>query len=157
MSQTADDTQLSPDEIKRELMAKKDLLKHQSCFAELTDQEIEILAELLKKQTRASHETLVKEGEPVDGFYIIATGKAGVYKEIDGEQKLIANISANNFDAIGLNELGFYSLSGLRTATVISDTQMILYYLSMPLFHGFSLNYPHVSQVMRKQAKLFAQ
>jgi hypothetical protein len=65
----------------------------------------------------------------------------------------VAILSAG--DAIGLNETGFYSISGKRTATVIALTEMNLYRLSVAAFHGFSLSHTHVSEVMRKNSNLF--
>jgi signal-transduction protein with cAMP-binding, CBS, and nucleotidyltransferase domain len=134
-----------------EIQQKKILVKNQSCFAELSGNEIEILASLLREKKFKKDEIIVSMGEPVDGFYLIAEGRAVVKVGPDS----IALLKAENYDAIGLNELGFYSLSGLRTATVIAETDMILYYLALPVFHGFALNYPHVSQVMREQAQRF--
>jgi hypothetical protein len=54
--------------------------------------------------------------------------------------------------SIGLNETGFYSLSGVRTATVCAMTPMITLRLSVAAFHGFALSNSHVSAVMRKNA-----
>ena len=55
--------------------------------------------------------------------------------------------------AIGLNETGFYSISGRRTATVIAMTDMHLFRLSVTAFRGLALAYPHINQVMRENAE----
>lgn len=130
---------------------KKMLIKHQECFSALTENEIEILSTLLIRKDIREGTKIVKEGDRVDGFYLIAKGRA----EVQSHDATIAMLTAENHDAIGLNETGFYSLSGLRTATVIAVDDMETYYLSLPIFHGFALNYPHVSEVMREQAEKF--
>ncbi|HEX2549151.1 MAG TPA: cyclic nucleotide-binding domain-containing protein [Gammaproteobacteria bacterium] len=134
-----------------EIQHKKNLIKHQHCFSDLTESETEVLATLLIKKHVPKGATIVTEGDVVDGFYLIAEGNA----EVISHAKVIAILKAENYDAIGLNETGFYSLSGLRTATVIATDDMIAYYVALPLFHGFVLNYPHVSQIMREQAEKF--
>lgn len=134
-----------------EINHKKSLIKHQDCFSDLRDSEIDILSTLLVKQKIPKGTTIVEEGDRVDGFYLIAKGSA----EVLSHSKVIATLTAENYDAIGLNETGFYSLSGLRTATVVSIDDMELYYVALPLFHGFALNYPHVNEVMRAQAEKF--
>jgi CRP-like cAMP-binding protein len=102
-----------------------------------------------------ANDIIVKEGDSVDSVYFIVSGIADVKQSIDkdhpDEFKSIATLSSN--EAIGLNESGFYSISGVRTATVVALTDMVLLRLSVAAFHGFALAYSHVTEVMRQHAK----
>lgn len=138
-----------------DLSANKILLKKQVCFSQLTEDELEKLSELLKEKKILAAETIVTEGDPVDSVYLIISGTADVrnitIKEGNFHFTSIATLGPG--DAIGLNDTGFYSLSGLRTATVVALTDMTLLYLNIAEFHGFALAYSHVNEVMRKNAE----
>jgi len=54
-----------------------------------------------------------------------------------------------------LNETGFYSLTGKRTATVVALTDLETLYLSVAAFHGFALAHSHVNEIMHEQAEEF--
>ncbi len=133
---------------------KKSFVKKQACFAQLTDTEIEALTDLLTEKKFNAGETIVTEGDLVDEVFLIVNGQADVrlitLKDHLIHAKSIATLSVG--DAIGLNESGFYSLSGKRTATVVAMTDMMTLQLSVAKFHGFALAYPHVNEVMRKGA-----
>ncbi|MHB1948002.1 MAG: cyclic nucleotide-binding domain-containing protein [Gammaproteobacteria bacterium] len=133
---------------------KKAFIKKQPVFAKLNDEEVNTLVDLLVEKHYQPDETIVTEGEPVDSVLLIVKGDVDVrHVSIQDHQPVIqslATLSAGT--AIGLNETGFYSLSGVRTATVVAKTEVITLYLSMARFHGFALAYPHVSEIMRKNA-----
>lgn len=135
---------------------KMQFLRKQVCFSELTHQETEMLASLLSEKLFKAGETIVSEGDLVDSVYLIISGTADVrhivIKNNIPQSNSLAKLHAG--DAIGLNETGFYSLSGLRTASVVAETDMVLLRLSVAAFHGFALNYPHVNEIMRKNAGL---
>lgn len=141
------------------LNLKKALIRKQTCFSRLTDHEVEILATLLHEKRIVAGEIIVREGDLVDSFYLIVSGDADVrhvsFKNDNPQIESIAVLSANNWDAIGLNETGFYSLSGLRTATVVALTDMVVLSLNLSIFHGFALSYSHVNEVMREQSEKF--
>jgi CRP-like cAMP-binding protein len=135
---------------------KKALLKKQPCFAQLTDKEIAALSELLLERQFAANEVILKAGDPVDSVYLIANGTVDV-KQADPNDstqlKSVTTLSAGQ--AIGLNEKGFYSLSGERTATIIALSEVVLLRLSVATFHGFALTFPHVNEVMAQYAEKF--
>lgn len=142
------------------LHIRQSVIKKQPCFSQLKDQEIEMLATLLVPREFKAGETIVNEGDPVDSFYLLVRGEAEVrlvtHQDKTPDVKTVAVLSADNHDAIGLNETGFYSLSGLRTATVVAKTDVVALYLTIALFHGFALYYSHVNEVMRKQSRVYA-
>ena len=131
------------------------LVKKQPLFSQLTDSEAEELASLMSERKVVTGETIVKEGEPVDSFYLIASGTADVkvatYVDNKRETKSVTTMGMG--EAIGLNETGFYSLSGKRTATVVALTDMVLYRLNLAAFHGFALAHSHVSEIMHKHVE----
>lgn len=146
------------DEITAEV--KQEYVRKQTCFAKLTPQETEVLATLLKEKHIPAGTTIVNEGEYVDSVYLIVSGKADVRNVRINEDKTtqiqsIATLGKD--DAIGLNEYGFYSISGVRTATVVALTDMVVLSLSVAAFHGFALAYSHVNELMRQQADEYLQ
>ena len=141
------------------LKIRETVVRNQACFSQLTSEEINTLAKLLVEKTFAPGDTIVKEGDPVDSFYLLVEGTAEVrkmnYETNPPQYDVVALLNAEKNDAIGLNETGFYSLTGLRTATVVAKTEVLALFLTIPLFHGFSLAYSHVNEVMRNQSANF--
>lgn len=134
---------------------KKNQILQQKCFQKLNPNEVEVLATLLKETTFNAGEVIVKEGDRVDSVFIIIKGEADVIRVDVENDKIIEKKVATLHDggAIGLSDQGFYSLTGLRTATVIAATDMLTLKLSVSLFRGFALAYPHANEVMRVQAE----
>lgn len=133
---------------------KEQLLRQQPCFAQLTNREVEELAKLLVEKHFYRGETIVQEGDKVDYVYLIESGEADVrHVSIIDHQAAITSIAKlHTEDAIGLNEVGFYALQGVRTATVVALADMVVLALSVAAFHGFALLHPHVNRVMRTYA-----
>src|SRR3990167_1322153 len=135
---------------------KEYLIKKQACFSQLTDKECEILVSLLKEKSFKAGETIVTEGDIVDCVYLIIGGIADVRHVFlnngISEFQSIAHLGPEQ--AIGLNDFGFYSLSGVRTASVVALTDMTALQFSVAAFHGFALAYPHVNEVMRNFVKV---
>lgn len=142
-------------DVSENLELKISLINKQSCFSKLTSDEAKKLAELLIETCFKIGEIIVTEGEHVDSVYLIVDGKADVrhsyVKNGIIESKSIATIGPG--ESIGLNETGFYSLSGRRTATVVALTPVISLKLNIAEFHGFALTYSHVNEVMRKNSE----
>lgn len=132
---------------------KKELIIQQPVFTALSEKEIDVLSSIFIEKMVFPGEVIVKEGDPVDSVYLIVSGNADVLQSVNNNPnhiQSIAQLGPNT--AIGLNETGFYSISGIRTATVVAITEMILLRMSVAAFHGFALAYPHVNEVMRKNA-----
>lgn len=134
---------------------KKDLVKKQGCFSQLTDEEIGNLSDLLIEKKVTAGETIVTEGELVDTIFLIVSGTADVQIRIvkNNAIQVTSVATLGPGESIGLNETGFYSVSGKRTATVVALTDMVLLRLRIAEFHGFALANSHVSEVMRKNAE----
>lgn len=136
---------------------KIETLKKQACFAKLTPTEIEDMSKLLVETQFNAGDTIVTEGDPVDSFYLILEGNADVRHILikEGKPEINSVATLKEGAAIGLNETGFYSLSGKRTATIVANTHMLTLRLSMAAFHGFSLANHHVNEVMRSNATAY--
>src|SRR5438105_2832376 len=130
------------------------LIKKQPVFAQLTNEETEELASLFAEVAIPAGTVIVKEGESVDSIFLIARGTVDVrHITINHGAHEVTSVAILSFgDAIGLNETGFYSLSGKRTATVVSLTDLVVYKLSVAAFHGFALSHTHVSDIMHKNS-----
>jgi CRP-like cAMP-binding protein len=133
---------------------KIQLIKKQNVFSKFTDEETKNLAAILVEQHFKTGATIVTEGDYVDSVYIIVSGRADVRHNIVQDGKLVVRSLAllGPGQAVGLNETGFFSLTGKRTATVVAITPVVALYLSIPKFKGFSLANPHVSEIMRQNA-----
>lgn len=135
-----------------DLDTKVKLIRKQACFRLLNDDEVTMLADLFTVKTYSADQVIVKQGDLVDSVYLILSGDADVIvtQLVDGkrEDKNVATLHPNQ--AIGLSETGFYSLSGVRTATVIAKNEMTLLHLRVAVFHGFALAHAHVAEVMRQ-------
>lgn len=138
-----------------DLDIKKTLLRKQACFSPLTEDEVDVLASLLSEKTFEPGDVIVREGEPVDSVYLILEGTVDVRRALDKDHpEQLTSVATLGADmAIGLNESGFYSISGIRTATVVALSQVVVLRLSVAAFHGFALAYSHVNEVMRDYAR----
>jgi len=136
------------------LEIRKKVITDQLCFQGLTEEEVHTLAQLLKVQRSNADDVIVKEGDVIDSVYFILEGEADVchitYMNGQREKKSVATLKSGT--SIGLNDRGFYSLTGRRTATVIANNSMLLLKLTLAVFHGFALVNPHVNKVMREHA-----
>lgn len=135
---------------------KRAYIIKQPVFSQLTQEEINTLVDLFAETHFKAGDTIVTEGEPVDSVYLIVQGEAEVRQvTLDkGETHIQVLATLNSGDSVGLKETGFYSLSGIRTATVVARSDMVTLCLSMPKFHGFALAYPHVNEIMRQQSPI---
>src|SRR5437870_475715 len=87
-------------------------------FSQLSSDQQTKLASVATMKVYQPQENIVKEHDPVDRIFILTKGKARVLK--DGE--VLAILHPN--DTIGLSETGFFSQTGLRTATVEAVTEV---------------------------------
>ena|SRR3990167_6019356 len=134
---------------------KKELVRKQGAFAKLNDDEINVLVTLLVEKTFAPGDVIVNQGDRVDSVFIIASGTADVMvSHLENQKDVYENVAElKTGNAIGLSDQGFYSLTGLRTATVTATSELLTLKLSVVVFRGFALAYPHASEVMRRQAE----
>ncbi len=115
------------------------LIQQFPCFAALSLVQRKELGALMKEVQYTPFEKIVTENELVDCIYIIVKGKAEVVREVPHRKKMIQVPVAvlGPEEAIGLNDTGFYSATGQRTATVITATDMLLLRLDIKELYDF--------------------
>ena len=96
----------------------ENLLRRSSLFQFLTEEHYEKLRALLKEESYDFGDLLVKQGDPADAFYVLASGRARVVKtDQAGEEIALASLKpGDSFGESALIE------GGTRTATVRCST-----------------------------------
>jgi CRP-like cAMP-binding protein len=133
------------------------MIKHQQCFSELTEEEAQTLAGMLIETHFHAKESIVIESAGVNSIYFIVSGTVDVrHVSMENQKVNIESVATlGPKDVIGLNEKGFYSSTGKRTATVVANTDLVTYRLSISDFYRFSQSSSHVSEVMQKYVESF--
>jgi putative peptide zinc metalloprotease protein len=145
-------------------LAKRQLfIKNLPCFSMLTDRECSELAGLLTEVKCAPGSIIVAENAPVDSVYIIAAGQTEInHESIIKRRKLIKKMTQVVLvpvglqtvgDTIGLNDTGFFSLTGKRTATIIAVTDVLLLRLDIKQLHDFLARHSHLKPEMLATTK----
>lgn len=110
------------------IQARQRLIRLFPCFAALSAAQCQELALLMHEQRYSAGEKIVNENELVDSIYLVVEGEAEVTKEIRRRKRIrhvpVAILGVE--ESIGLNDTGFYSTTGHRTATVTALTPMLL-------------------------------
>jgi CRP-like cAMP-binding protein/Zn-dependent protease len=130
------------------------LLTALPCFSMLTPTESQEVIALMTTKEYSPGQTIVVEEEAVDAVFIIVSGQAEVTIAETVKKKLkkrIKNIPLailNSGDAIGLNDTGFFSATGMRTATVTALSAMQVLTLTLKDLHAFLKKHPHLHAEM---------
>lgn len=118
---------------------RENLILSFPCFSTLTSGQCAELAAFMSEAHFAPHAQIVAENDIVDSIYIILNGEAEVTRESRKHKKVIqipvAALRAG--EGIGLNDLGFYSTTGRRTASVTAVSEMSLLRLDLKDLYGF--------------------
>lgn len=126
------------------------------CFVNFSEKETQELANLMQEFRYQLGEPIVEQDALVDSIYIIMQGHAEVTREYLKKRRLskkpqfiktpVAVLHPG--EAIGLNDTGFYSSSGKRTATVTALTEMVLLKLDLEHLYQFFSIHPHLKTEM---------
>lgn len=128
-----------------ELTQRQELIASLPCFAKLNKEDSLELAKLMDDVSYQNGETIVTEGELIDAVYIIVEGTAEVIQN-KTQPHIVAVLRAS--EPIGLNELGFYSKTHLRTATVTATSNMLLLRITLAQLNLFFQSHPNVNESM---------
>lgn len=124
------------------LKARCDLIRDFPCFSTLTQSQCQELASLMQEIYLKPNDKIVSENELIDSIYIIVQGEAEVTRTTQHKRKTVitpvAALGAG--EGIGMNDTGFYSTTGQRTATVIAITDMLLLRLDLADLYAFLKN-----------------
>ncbi|MFJ1268309.1 cyclic nucleotide-binding domain-containing protein [Legionella lytica] len=119
--------------------ARKQHIVKYPIFCLLPPDSIHQLALLVEEVHVQPNEVIVSEGDYFDGFFLIVSGTASVSKSLRRIKKTnprhVITLGPNN--AIGLNDSGFHSQQGVRVASVIAKTNMILLRVDLLNFYSF--------------------
>lgn len=129
----------NPSAQKHSLSSCEALLAKYPLFCLLSANDIHQLALLGKIIDVKKGENITNENDIVDSFYLIVNGTAKVTRTITRVEKTevmdIATLGPE--DSIGLAETGFFSQSGVRTATVTAASPMQIIKFDLNDFHQF--------------------
>lgn len=153
-----------PECLEPQLLDKKQrqsLIAVLPCFEALLQQESEELAVLMVEMKYAPNEVIVQEDELVDSVYIIVSGQAEVTKDQTTTTKIthaekhkkIPLAIIGDGDTIGLNDVGFFSTTGKRTATVTAISEVHVLRLDLKSLHHFLAQHSHLQAEMREAAE----
>ncbi|NEO28609.1 MAG: cyclic nucleotide-binding domain-containing protein, partial [Kamptonema sp. SIO4C4] len=120
------------------------LLRQVTYFSNFTEQEIDKLIALGKKQDVPENTYLCREDEPGDAFYIILEGAVEIY--VDKINKFLTQLSSGSF----FGELSL--LLGIpRTATVRTKENTVLFTLDQQSLQSFLKQYPDMAEKIAQQ------
>lgn len=145
----------NPEKMSISLADRQALIKGLVCFSMLHPKESKELASLMQEDDYAPGQFIVVEEELIDRVYIIVSGKAEVTHKVIAKRALhknkvsispIAVIGAG--DAIGLNDTGFFSTTGKRTATVTATTHVKVLGIDLKALHHFLEIHPNLKSEM---------
>jgi ATP-binding cassette, subfamily B, bacterial HlyB/CyaB len=109
-------------------LSVRNFLKLCTVFAPLSPQEIRDLLGAMKAKDFAANETIIREGESGDAFYLLRSGSARVIKESSGHRVLNRLKAGDSFGELAL-------LTGQpRAATIITDEPSSLFRLEKSEF-----------------------
>ncbi len=110
-----------------------ELLKRAAIFADLTEDELEKLAEICKEQSFKSAATIFKEGEKGNRLYIISEGDVRISRDVpgSGEEALTVLKPGACF-----GEMAVFDRSE-RSTDAIANTDCTLITISRPDFEMF--------------------
>ena len=116
-------------------------LKAAQLFAGLPQQELSILSARAVRKLYAPGELLFVEGEPCQGFYVIARGRVRIYKTSAAgrEQVLAVEGPGGSIAELPVFDGGPYPAS----AAALEDTEMV--FISRKDFHLFCRQHPDVA------------
>jgi putative peptide zinc metalloprotease protein len=139
--------------------ARESYIQALLCFSMLTQAEAQDLASLMTQEHYTINQSIVVEAEVIDKVYIITAGQAEVVHQVTknklGKKRVISLPLAviGQGDSIGLNDTGFFSETGRRTATVVALTEVAVLALDIKSLHQFLQNHPHLKSAMFAKTK----
>jgi CRP-like cAMP-binding protein len=116
-------------------------LRKAQMFADLSEKEMESLSARAVRKLYSPGELLFSEGEPCNGFYVVAAGKVRIFKLSPNgrEQVLAAEGAGSSIAELPVFDGGAYPAS----ASAIEESEMI--FLSRGDFHAFCREHPEVA------------
>jgi CRP-like cAMP-binding protein len=124
------------------------VLKRISFLEHLKVSELDELIAGLGKRPFQAGEVIIRQGDPGETFYVIASGSVGVFRERLFRKRRIAGLQANDY----FGEMALID-NAKRTATVIGEESGELYYLPREAFKKVLLSNPGTAALLRQTAE----
>lgn len=120
-------------------------LQRQGCFQDLSQFHLNELLKVAKVVNFTKGNTIVTEGDLVDCVYVILKGTAEVFSADNTLPKNVPIETLEEGEAIGLNALGFYSMTGQRLATVVAATDVVTLRIDLDDLVKYITEHPEVN------------
>lgn len=131
---------ITPGSIQKISISKRiDYLNSYPLFCLLTAYALQKLATLFREIYIQKDETIVRERDDFDGFFLIVSGSAVASRTLKRVQKTNAKRLATlrPGQAIGIGDTGYFSRQGKRSATVTASSPMLLLHIDLLSFYSF--------------------
>lgn len=131
----------------QEIASLRLILKKIAFLEHLKLNEVDELISALDKRPFHVGEVIIKQGTPGETFFILASGKVGVYKERFLSSKKIADLGSETF----FGEMALLDNSA-RHATVVGEADGEVWFLPRETFKKVLLNNPAIGASIRQTA-----
>ncbi len=138
-------------------MAKAETLRASPLFANLNEDEMEMIAELCKERTYKPGEVVFREGEIGDSLYIVDAGEVDILRDSpNGEKKAIATIRGGDFfGEMSLIDKEYRSatVAAKNEASILNLTNDDLHAFAKVYKNGFTLIVINIARVLSKRLR----
>ena len=138
-------------------MGKAETLKASPLFANLNEDEMEMIAELCKERVYEPGKVIFKEGEIGDSLFIVDNGEVEILRsDSNGETKSIAIINKGDFfGEMSLIDKDYRSatVAAKSQATVLNLTNDDLHAFAKVYKNGFTLIVINIARVLSKRLR----
>ena len=115
------------------------IIEQMAIFQPLDQKDREFIARMARIQTFYPREVIIQQGEPGSNFYVIVSGKVGIYFTGDGQTRLVKTLKPQQY----FGEISL--LTGeLCTATVIAQETTSVLMLSRKIFDQIITSKPEI-------------
>jgi CRP-like cAMP-binding protein/small-conductance mechanosensitive channel len=129
---------------RREILLRMKTLKRVELFSQMTEEELEELAERLRFSPFARGEIISRQGATAHWLYIVISGEAEVYLEAPGGGRhIIRSLGQGNF----FGEMGLMT-GAPRSASVMAKTDVECYRLDKEMFEEILRKRPGIAEEM---------
>jgi signal-transduction protein with cAMP-binding, CBS, and nucleotidyltransferase domain len=130
------------------------LLKQVLLFSKYAPEDLVELATLFKVAFYKEHNVIVQQGDNLDTLFLIASGYVEVSRQEIINKKIQTEILAtlSEGDPIGFDSLGFFSKTGVRTATLTALSMVKVFKLELSDFSRFLKKHPHLMPNLKSEA-----
>ena len=131
----------------QEIASLRLILKKIAFLEHLRLNEVDSLIEALDKRPFHSGEVIIKQGTPGETFFILASGRVGVYRERFLSSRKLADLGPDTF----FGEMALIDNSH-RHATVVGEEDGEVWFLPRETFKKVLLNNPGIAATIRQTA-----